>query len=340
MPLQTLLSSPSSPCPHILQPGNRFNITGGSWPSLQLRRQTAAGEDRQDGHTIVSGSSSRSAQTRVLFWDSVNGSGHTAGLRKLHEERGKPSPREPREEEPPCAKRCGSSCSAPGRGTRLELERKAFQEPLPKQGLREILPVTAEQLEPEMRLHTAGLPFMQMTVRPYRTGSSPSHSQNEDSVGIQLPEREQENPPGEPHPKGAKRLCTGLASEFPPTTLRTSPLLLWKCHDETPNSISYWGDGARGWASGLGETWQPQTWNRTPGGTFSLEHLARQTRGHEKAVSTGFNHLHIHHFSRSHAQSGQIKRLENVHVGRKKFSFHLKKKIFLLSAHWHRGKTK
>lgn len=47
------------------------------------------------------------------------------------------------------------------RGTRLELERKAFQEPLPKQGLREILPVTVEQLEPEMSLYTAGLPFMQ-----------------------------------------------------------------------------------------------------------------------------------------------------------------------------------
>ena len=30
--------------------------------------------------------------------------------------------------------------------------------------------------------------------------------------------------------------------------------------------------------------------------------------------------------------------LENLRVGRKKFSFHLKKKIFLLSAHWHRGK--
>ena len=41
-----------------------------------------------------------------------------------------------------------------------------------------------------------------------------------------------------------------------------------------------------------------------------------------------FNYPHIHHFSRSHKQSSQIKWLENFHVWRKKFSFHLKKKSF------------
>lgn len=122
MPLQTLLSSPSSPCPHILQPGNGVNVTGGSWPSLQLRRQTAAG-GRQTGrpHHCLG-----FLQPQCPDTHSVNGSGHRAGLRKPHEERGKPSPREPREEELPCAKRRGCSCSAPGLGTRLELERKAF----------------------------------------------------------------------------------------------------------------------------------------------------------------------------------------------------------------------
>ena len=104
--------------------------------------------------------------------------------------------------------------SAPGQGTRLELERKASQEPLPKQGLREILPLTVEQLEPEMSLQTPGLPFMQMTGQIAQGWLLPTTFPKwEDGVGVQLPKREQENPPGEPYPKDAKWLCTGLASK-------------------------------------------------------------------------------------------------------------------------------
>ena len=174
--------------------------------------------------------------------------------------------------------------SAPGQGTRLELERKASQEPLPKQGLREILPLTVEQLEPEMSLQTPGLPFMQMTGQIAQGWLLPTTFPKwEDGVGVQLPKREQENPPGEPHPKDAKWLCTGLASKecfhLPGRLQPSEPphSFSWKGHYETPHSISYQGGRARGWASGLGETMQPQTWNRTPGGTPSLEPPAQKT---------------------------------------------------------------
>ena len=214
MPLQTLLSSPSSPCPHILQPGNRFNITGGSWPSLQLRRQTAAG-GRQTGrpHHCLRFLQPQCPGTCVVLRDSVNGSGYTAGLRKPHEERGKPSPREPREEEPPCAKRCGSSCSAPGEALGWSWRERLSRSPSLSKGSEKFCPSQWSSWNLKWVYTLQASLSCKMTVRPYRSGSSLSHSQNEDRVGIQLPEREQENPPGEPHPKDAKWLCTGLASE-------------------------------------------------------------------------------------------------------------------------------
>ena len=74
----------------------------------------------------------------------------------------------------------------------------------------------------------------------------------------------------------------GITGVFPPAwqaaALRTAPLLLWKHHLRDPQFyfLSRWW--SRGWASGLGETTQPQTWDWTPGGTSSLEQPAWQTR--------------------------------------------------------------
>lgn len=167
----------------------------------------------------------------------------------------------------------------------------------------------------------------------------------EDGVGVQLPKREQENPPGELHPKDAKWLCTGLAV-FPPAwqaaALRTAPLLLWKHHLRDPQFyfLSRWW--SRGWASGLGETTQPQTWDWTPGGTSSLEQPAWQTREDTRRPSLqSFISLtpiiSVSPTDQAVRSNGVAWKLP---CREKKIFFPLKKKIFLLSAHWHRGKRK
>ena len=119
-------------------------------------------------------------------------------------------------------------------------------------------------------------------VRLHRTGSSPPRSQNERTAwessfrkGSKKTHpvnsiQKMQNDCAQAWHQSVSTCLVGCSPQNCPTPFVEAPL--W---DPQFYFLSRWW--SRGWASGLGETMQPQTWDQTPGGTSSLEHPARQT---------------------------------------------------------------